>query len=560
MGSFVTESGGPAKSRWTAIEVSTLVEAWAEVHNAPGVSRIQRGRGLDRAIFAQYSARCVQSGLRRRSPSALSSQRDRIRRFARFIRDFDRQEAALGRRSWFQLSREEQQRAQVPAELRRQLSTFSSELFQALIRLVPNDEGVRSNGLKSKGESPTIKQRRPCAGARQRPCWTAKEEVRLVHRWGRYAKGEGLTLQAFVANPCGRSFEHFAPANRSSVASWRKIRSLVASHGFISAFNRQHQSGWFDLSDAERDVRTDWTALPPNFAAIQHDVFNALEEIDLEFRGHAAAAPSAGRVKEERTPLATVTEPPPPPRIPTPPPSTELQATQLRAIVNPFDTESVKLETLLSADSPANALDQIMLEDDTVAEGDDMWHPSGVPAPASLNDGDFLSDACALLDGKVLDGFDALNVDEKSVTCPQQPIDVKPSNLSDDVVHTLELALGQQKSELQRGLHQLQATFDHEAMRDQESLRAMTKSGQGIGKPDEDFSRRVSLLVTKRNQQLMDMLRLAEDVRGESGAEVRALMLQLMGVGDAELLRDGCSKQQRSSTVSGLGCVVGRKP
>ncbi|RLN54065.1 hypothetical protein BBJ28_00023569 [Nothophytophthora sp. Chile5] len=553
------ESGGPAKSRWTANEVSALVEAWAEVYDAPGVSRIQRGRGLDRAIFAQYNARCVQSGLRRRSPSALSSQRDRIRRFARFIRDFDRQEMELGHRSWFQLSREEQQRVQIPAELRRQLSTFSSELFQALIRLVPNDEGVRSNGLKLEGESPAIK-RRSCAGARPRPCWTAKEEVRLVRRWGRYAKGEGLTLRAFVAKPCGRSLERVAPASRSAVASWRKIRSLVTSHGFISAFNRQHQPGWFDLSDAERDVRTDWIALPPNFEAIERDVFNALEEIDLECRGHAAATPSARRVKEEQTPLSAVTEPSPPPRIPTPLPSAELQATHLTAILNPFDTKNVKLETLLSAGSPANALDQIMLEDDAVAEDDDAWRPSGVPVPASLNDGDFLSDACALLDGKVLDGFDALNVDEKSATCPQQPIDVNPSDLSDDVVHTLELALGQQKSELQRGLHQLQATFDHEAMRDQESLRAMTRSGQGIGKPDEDFSRRVSLLMTKQNQQLMGMLRLARDARGESGAEVRALMLQLRDGGDAELLRDGYSKQQHLSTISGLGGVVGRKP
>ncbi|KAL4128444.1 hypothetical protein PRIC2_007431 [Phytophthora ramorum] len=143
----MAEAKSALKVRWTTKEVAMLVEVWADICYAPGAKRL-KGEQLNKAIFDQYNARCARTRQLRRSPTAVNTQRTRMTHFARFVSDFDRAQLSQGRRTWFQLSSEEQLDMDIPNEWRRQITIFSPELLNTFKRCILPVEDAQPGGNK----------------------------------------------------------------------------------------------------------------------------------------------------------------------------------------------------------------------------------------------------------------------------------------------------------------------------------------------------------------------------------------------------------------------------
>ncbi|KAG1696406.1 hypothetical protein DVH05_018538 [Phytophthora capsici] len=265
------------KMRWSAPEAAMLAEEWAKVCVDPLTSQL-RGEDLNKVLFDRFNIRCVQSRQPRRSPQAVLTQRDRMFYFARFVVNFDSKQLVQGRSSWFQLSSNQRREIEMPSEWRRQAAIFSPETLNTFQRvIIPHLRGKKSkNGKKwsSKGK------KTPQKVVKSQPAWSMEEKVRLVQRWGDFIKKKELPLEEFEAmtyNDSCKSLASLKP-RRSPFAAWRKARTLVVAWRFITAFNKKHQPGWFELMEEERDSKIKWEDLPDKFEDIEPQVFLAMNK------------------------------------------------------------------------------------------------------------------------------------------------------------------------------------------------------------------------------------------------------------------------------------------
>ncbi|POM68815.1 Hypothetical protein PHPALM_14970 [Phytophthora palmivora] len=277
----MTECKGVLKVRWTATEVAMLTEEWSNVCACPNAKSL-KGDDLNQTIFERYNARCARTKQLRRSPLAVATQRVRMVNFARFVVNFNHAALTQGRTTWFDLSNEEQLRVEIPNEWRRQMTTFTQEMFNTFKRFIlpmENAHGakrkqikkLRTKHKKASSQSSNSQKQRAFRLERQ-PCWTTREKVLLAQRWGDFMKHEQLTLKEFEGMTFDKSCTYLASSTRSAFSAWRKSRTLLSSWRFISAFNMQHQPGWFKLKETERELLITWTELPDDFDDIDLEV------------------------------------------------------------------------------------------------------------------------------------------------------------------------------------------------------------------------------------------------------------------------------------------------
>ncbi|KAL3661548.1 hypothetical protein V7S43_013308 [Phytophthora oleae] len=138
-----------------------------------------RSDDLNKFFFERYNARCVHARQTRRSPQAVSTQRDRMFYFARFVAAFDSKEVAQGRPSWFELSVKQQQEVEISNEWRRQAAMFSPETLSTFKRIILPQAGVFKGKKGTKWSlkckimtSPaTGKQQQVVSRVRGQPSW-----------------------------------------------------------------------------------------------------------------------------------------------------------------------------------------------------------------------------------------------------------------------------------------------------------------------------------------------------------------------------------------------------
>jgi hypothetical protein len=479
------ESQGALKLRWSKQEVKMLVEEWAEVCKTQGTGTL-RAEQLNEIIFDRYNARCVRVRELRRSPAAVSTQRDRMLHFAIFVVEFDRTELAQGRRSWYQLSEDEQLQVFIPNEWGRQRTTFTPQVFETFKRVIlPTATAGGSKRKKNKktkwgskrvkvSAQPTVKREQGVVPVEPHPCWTPQEEALLADRWGRFMQYKALTLRAFEEMAYNQSCQRLASSTRPSVAAWRKTRALLTSWRFISSFNTQHHPGWFERSETERDQLIKWGELPNTFEDIERNVFLAMDEA---VRKCVKSEP----IKPEAPPLAPLPVPlEPAPVLP------RLCATKERH--SPAKTD--------------DTLDLLLLEDD---EAGDL-QPE-VCVLETLDGSTLLHVTPTLVDGHVRLEADAAVVRD---TRSQPP----PGRAVDPTAQILEAKLDTHMSRMRGVLGDLQNNVAKEAQDIQELVRTSRHS----------LAKHMELVVDNHNTRLVSTLHLAEEMCRHSETELRSLM------------------------------------
>ncbi|KAG7377530.1 hypothetical protein PHYPSEUDO_011503 [Phytophthora pseudosyringae] len=506
----MVECKSALKMRWTAAEVAMLTEEWATVCATPE-AKTRRGDEMSKTIFDRYNARCARTRQLRRSPLAVATQRDRMFRFAKFVADFDRTALAQGRRAWLDLSNEEQLEVDIPAAWRRQLTTFTQDVFNMFQRVIlpksTDGEGTRRKKSTKRGTKHTKvssqalgKQQEVVSRVEHQPCWTSEEKVLLVQRWGGLMKHEGLTLEQFEMMTYNKSSKCLASATRSSFTAWRKSRILLSSWRFIAAFNKRHRPGWFDLKEAERDSQITWGELPDNFEDIEREVFLAVE----------AAVPKdpdqTHVVSEELIP------------------SVEIVHSPFPKTLSPLPL----LTDLCPKATTDDTLDRLLLEDDGVdnaATNSELQQPD----VCALSGNNFVPDANFLVTQRPppeIVGGPAI----KAEVVSGQPLEPAPIIPFKNAIEELELTHQTYRSNLQGAVCQLQAALEQGNKRSLESLRAL-KPSQFSGVNAVGLVNYVKLVLEQQNKRMLSALRLAEEMSSQNGAEVRALVQNLLGDG-----------------------------
>ncbi|KAL4171239.1 hypothetical protein KRP22_009337 [Phytophthora ramorum] len=505
---LMAEAKSALKVRWTTKEVAMLVEVWADICCAPGAKRL-KGEQLNKAIFDQYNARCARTRQLRRSPTAVNTQRTRMTHFARFVSDFDRAQLSQGRRTWFQLSSEEQLDMDIPNEWRRQITIFSPELLNTFKRCILPVEDAQPGGnkrdkkrksvctLQQSASQPSRKQQKETT---YQPVWTLQDSVCLARRWGDFMKTEGLTLEEFQQMTYGSSCEHFAVSARSAFSAWRKVRSLVSSWRFICAFDAQHQPGWFELMEAERDLLIKWGELPDNFEDIEREVFAAMQE---------AAPMIAVQVKEEEPYVPKEAVAPPSPKALSPISPAPLEPTPL---LPPLCTKEARSE---STETDAT-LDSLLLEEDDAEVA---------ATQSELQPGTLVPDAC-ISDAKLPCSATATATSRQDMVS-YQPLEPKSVSATERAGQTLETILQIHESEVQSSLRQCQAALERENLRTQECIRA-TRLDQ-LTNGSFGFSKHMELVLTQQKRRVVSALRFVEETCTQNGAEMRSLVEELFG-------------------------------
>ncbi|KUF64799.1 hypothetical protein AM587_10015135 [Phytophthora nicotianae] len=507
------------KMRWTTVEVSMLTEEWANVCDSPDCKRL-KGDNLSQVIFDRYNARCARTRQLRRSPQAVATQRDRMFRFAQFVANFDRAAPAKGSRVWFDLSSEEQLRVDIPMVWRRQLTTFTPDIFDTFKRsILPAENGENRkrakksviNNKKVKSQSST-KRQKVSAYVEPQPCWSTDEKVKLVKRCVRVMKLKGITLEDVEEMTYDKSFKCLASSKRSSFSAWRKLRTLLSSWRFICSFNVKHQPGWFELMETERDLLIAWGDLPDNFEDIEGQVFAAMEDL---------APKDIKDVKEERNPLVQSPGPPSPKAI------SPLKPAPLGPI--PLLTDLCPKAVNSEATETDDTIQRLLLED----EANDEFQEAEDCVIEPLDGRSFVPESCIFVTERTneLTGTPP----GKQEVVPDPPLEPAPIYPTERNVKPLELALQARKDKLSAAFHQLRATVDQANKNTLESIGAMNAdqfTNNTVGS-----LKHLRMVLEQQNKRLLSVLHLAEETRRQNDAETAYLMQNLFG----NILNSSCN-------------------
>ncbi|GMF15336.1 unnamed protein product [Phytophthora lilii] len=456
-------------------------------------------------------------------------------RYARFVVDFDRAELATGRRSWHQLSSEEQLEIPIPVEWRRKITTFTPQVFNTFKRAILPTEGAQMAGLK--GSKIRGKARKVCTPAdaeQQLPAvsqsgrWTLQEEILLVKRWGRFMKQENLTLDEFVEMTYSKACKRLTPRGRSSSAAWRKIQSIVSFWSFISAFNANHQPGWFELSDEGQDSKMKWGELPNNFEAMDQEVFCAMEKAVLK----------QSQYVEDAQPVAALS----------PDAATRLNFSPMPLTTPSNLTELHSPEQDVPVGSNAE-LDRLLLEDDDASPEIIVTTPvtqEQVTAVEPCSNSALMPATCSLIEDR--------SIKEECVP-GQQPIELEPVAMvsMEGVAQTLLSTMDAYKLQVHQAISHLQAALDEEFKRTSGCIRAMELGGLLVS--TAGLPKLMLLLMKHQNDRVVSALHHAEEMCRQHGTEMRPLVQELAGSGPA-LRRNGISDLRGVIDVPAPGGAV----
>ncbi|OWZ07050.1 hypothetical protein PHMEG_00020611 [Phytophthora megakarya] len=474
------------KVRWSPLEVVMLTEEWTDVCIRPDAKSLKI-EDMNKAIFEKFNARCARTKQIRRSPEAVVTQRGRMVQFAKFVVEFDRNAIGHGRRPWFDLSVDEQLKIDIPNEWKRQVTTFTQELLNTFKQIILPLEHTHAFGKRKKMKKLVTKRKKISIRSSksqqkmarvEHPYWTTQEKVLLAQRWGYFMKHEQLTLTEFETMPYDKSCTFLAFSARSSFSAWRKSRTLLSSWKFINTFNKQHDPGWFELTESERDVLIAWSELPDNFEDLDRDVFASMDEV----------------VHEDTKP---VTETPVQPLVPF---SSKLYSTLLGP--TPLLTDLCPKKEPIQTD---DTLDRLLFEDDG-----DMEEQQTMENLA----GNFVSDACFLLtndEGPIKK--------EKSSEISLEPLPIRENA----VQRVLESKLKSHKNQVYQVLRHLQDAVDSGYGRTLETIRA--------GKFDTTagHTKHLNLVLEQQHKRMMSALRQAQETCTDNDAEMHSLKQDLFG-------------------------------
>lgn len=284
-------------ARWTKDEIWDLIRSHQEVEDRLLLTRYdKKGRpnALREELLASSFANRGQKTQRRRSSRALCRQTENLRAFKRFVDGFNRSSVSAGRRTWFELTLDEQRAEEcIPPRLRCVQPFFDQAMCDALGQLAKT-RAIASvspvHGPRSSLASHHAHRCHPTKG----PCWKEAEVLELVRAWGTVVDNADIAVASFTDSHLRQWVDWYAPLTHSQVVSWRKMSSLIASYRFISAFNhRCAPRQWFKLPESERDRWTDWDTLPPNFENIDGKIFDEMERIEVKTKKRLSTPPDA---------------------------------------------------------------------------------------------------------------------------------------------------------------------------------------------------------------------------------------------------------------------------
>ncbi|KAF4040894.1 hypothetical protein GN244_ATG06936 [Phytophthora infestans] len=504
------ECKSPLKMRWTTVEATMLTEEWAGVCASPDY-KVLTGEDVSQVVFERYNSRCARTRQLRRSPQAVAVQRDRMARFAQFVADFDRTELPHGRRAWFDLSSEEQLQFDIPNEWRRQLATFTLDMLDTFKRYILPAENAhfvakrktaKKRSMKHKKASSRVssKRRELVVCVEHQPCWQTEEEIALILRWGKFMKHKGLTLAEFEIMAFDKSHKCLAMSSHSSFSAWRKLRTLLSSWRFIHDFNAKHQPGWFELTEAERDLLIAWGELPDNFEDIERDVFIAMEGVSPKGAYH---------IKEER---ATPVQPPGPPSP---------------KAISPLQSAAPGPIPLLTDLCPKgfktdDNIEQFLLDED-VADGlatrNELRPDDCVIEP--LGGRSFVPDTCILIT-EASHGLTEVPAVKQEVT-DAQPLEPAPINSVAGAVKLLET-----RGKVHADIHQLRVALEEKNKRTLEYFEALSAE-QFANANGAGLLNYVKLMLEQQNKRLLSVLHLADDIGCQNEAEIASFMQNWLG-------------------------------
>ncbi|KAI9993203.1 hypothetical protein PInf_015274 [Phytophthora infestans] len=276
-----------------------------------------------------------------------------------------------------------------------------------------------------------------------------------------------------------KSHKCLAMSSHSSFSAWRKLRTLLSSWRFIHDFNAKHQPGWFELTEAERDLLIAWGELPDNFEDIERDVFIAMEGVSLKVAYH---------IKEER---ATPVQPPGPPSP---------------KAISPLQSAAPGPIPLLTDLCPKgfktdDNIEQFLLDED-VADG-----------LATRNE--LRPDDC------VIEPLEVPAV--KQEVTDAQPLEPAPINSVAGAVKLLET-----RGKVHADIHQLRVALEEKNKRTLAYFGALSAE-QFANANGAGLLNYVKLMLEQQNKRLLSVLHLADEIGCQNEAEIASFMQNWLG-------------------------------
>ncbi|GMF15332.1 unnamed protein product [Phytophthora lilii] len=285
---------------WTKSELSRMIEIWRDLEADIVARRInpkEVAGGIDKRICILLSQ---QAGTTR-TPGAVSSQRSHLYQAVRFISRFNVAQQVAGGRSWFKLSKEEQDRVPMTARERAICLNLTQESFNKLVKLKSVKKWTHFR--KEKGLTPRAAMSSSnCSPSKcnaSRPAAGVKD---IVQAWILALQKSNTSVSSFVARGYEQSATLYTSWEYSTISAWRKMRRIAASYLFIRDFNERHAPArWFQLSDGDQDGLLDWEALPADFEDISEDIFDEISRVDTSSSAVNYEATTKQLVNQPRT-------------------------------------------------------------------------------------------------------------------------------------------------------------------------------------------------------------------------------------------------------------------
>jgi hypothetical protein len=283
---------------WTTEEVSRLVEHWRSLESAPK-ARCRNPKESQGSLDKQLAGQFPRQSSRARSHRAISKKRANLYEAIRFAGTFNEMQTFSGERVWFDLTEKEQSEVEVPTRVRKTLSTLTRESYNTLVKMKSVRKWTKvRKALSPKPKTPVTEDSRHSSKCRS--CWSAAEVKQLVSTWGLVLSTSNTSIRTFERQDYDASARLYAPWNRSTLSSWRKMKRIAASYLFIRAFDEQQAPRqWFQLSDGAQNLHIDWSNLPPDFEDIGRDVFGQIQRLDASLS--SASSPARGTSDLERS-------------------------------------------------------------------------------------------------------------------------------------------------------------------------------------------------------------------------------------------------------------------
>ncbi|KAE9350427.1 hypothetical protein PR003_g5373 [Phytophthora rubi] len=261
---------------WTQSEVSLMVEIWRQLETGVAAYRINSQElvgGIDERIAALLARQITTT----RSPGSIGNQRAILYKAVRFISRFDEFQQESENRSWFDLTKEEQGRVEIPTRERKACMNLTRESFNKLVKLKSVKKWANSHNV-ALPKPKTVVVNRETRNLSSCNSWSTADVRVLVRSWSLVMQKSNTLVKDFVTQEYDQSAMLYTPCHHSTKTAWQKMKRLAASYLFIRDFSAQNAPAqWFTLSNGARNDRS---ALPADFEDIPRAIFDELRAVD----------------------------------------------------------------------------------------------------------------------------------------------------------------------------------------------------------------------------------------------------------------------------------------